>query len=257
MDAVVIAGGTPLDGEPLFPYTLGKPKALLNIAGKPMVQWVLDALSGSKQVERVVMIGLDENAALTCSKPISFFPSQGGMLENIVTGIKKVADEDPAKGHVLLVSSDIPGITAEIVDWVINNTNTTDHELYYHLIPKAVMEKRYPGSKRTYTKLKDAVVCGGDMNVVAVRAIYGNLDIWEKLIASRKNPLKQAAILGFYTLLLIALRAITVDKAVNKITGRLHMTGRAVFSPYAEIGMDVDKPHQLELMREDLNKASS
>ena len=42
---------------------------------------------------------------------------------------------------------------------------------------------------------------------------------------------------------------------MKKFAGRVHMTGQAVFSPYAEIGMDVDKPHQLELMREDLQES--
>jgi hypothetical protein len=35
---------------------------------------------------------------------------------------------------------------------------------------------------------------------------------------------------------------------------RLNITGKAVVCPYAEVGMDVDKPHQLEIMREDLKK---
>jgi NDP-sugar pyrophosphorylase family protein len=48
MDAVVTAGGIPQPEELLYPYTQGKPKAMLDIGGKPMVQWVLDALSGSK-----------------------------------------------------------------------------------------------------------------------------------------------------------------------------------------------------------------
>jgi hypothetical protein len=43
-----------------------------------------------------------------------------------------------------------------------------------------------------------------------------------------------------------------LDEAVKKVTARLHMTGRAIVCPYAEIGMDVDKPNQLELMRADL-----
>jgi hypothetical protein len=32
----------------------------------------------------------------------------------------------------------------------------------------------------------------------------------------------------------------------------MDITGQAVFSPYAELGMDVDKPHQLEILRADL-----
>ena len=38
------------------------------------------------------------------------------------------------------------------------------------------------------------------------------------------------------------------------ISKRLKVAGRAVVCPYAEVGMDVDKPHQLEIMRADLKK---
>ena len=50
MDAIVIAGGIPQPEEPLYEYTQGIPKAMLNIAGKPMVQWVLDASATPKML---------------------------------------------------------------------------------------------------------------------------------------------------------------------------------------------------------------
>jgi GTP:adenosylcobinamide-phosphate guanylyltransferase len=242
MDAVVTAGGIPKPDELLYPYTLGKPKALLEIAGKPMVQWVLDALSGAKLVDRVVVMGLDACVGLLCTN-------------NVLFGIQKVQEQNPTAQHVLLVSSDIPGIKSEMVDWVISNAMQTDDDLYYHLISQDVMEKRYPDSKRTYTKLKDAVVCGGDMNIVATRTATKNSEIWEKLIEARKNPVKQASILGVDTLFLLALRAVTVEGAVKQVAKKLHLTGRAVMCPFAEVGMDVDKPRQLELLRADLGKA--
>ncbi len=254
MDAVVTAGGIPKLGEPLYAYTQGQPKALLDVAGKPMVQWVLDALDGASKVDRVIVIGLEEGSGLTCAKPITYFPNQNGMLKNILFGMQQVISLDPTATHVLLVSSDIPGIKSEMVDWVVTNAMQTDDDLYYHLIPQDVMEKRYPTSKRTYTHLKDAQVCGGDMNIVATRTINTNLEKWEQLIEARKSPLKQAAIFGWDTLLQLAFRAITVEGAVKKVTRRLGMTGRAVLCPYAEVGMDVDKPHQLELIRSDLGR---
>ena len=252
MDAVVIAGGIPKPEEPLYSYTQGQPKALVDVAGKPMAQWVLEALDGAHHVERILLIGVDEGSGLSCTKPVAYYPSQGGMLENILFGIKQVSARDAGAKHVLLVSSDIPGIKPEMVDWVVSNALKTDDDLYYHLITQAVMEQRYPTSKRTYTRLKDAVVCGGDMNIVAVRAVNSSLDKWEQLIGARKNPLKQASIIGLDTLLLLALRLMTVQGAVKKVSRRLGMTGRAVLCPFAEVGMDVDKPHQLELMRIDL-----
>ena len=252
MDAVVMAGGIPQPDEPLYPYTRGKPKAMLDILGKPMVQWVLDALSGAQLVENIVLIGLTEESGLTCAKPLKFLPNKISMIENILGGIKKIMEINPSATRLLLVSSDIPGITSAMVDWEVETTSESDVDLCYNVVKREVMEVRYPGSKRTFTKLKGMEICGGDLNVLRTSVASMNTDIWEKLIASRKNPVKQAAIMGFDTLLLILLRMITLDEAVKKLTTRLHMTGKAIVCPYAEIGMDVDKPNQLELMRADL-----
>jgi len=81
-------------------------------------------------------------------------------------GVAKVLELKPGVEHVLLVSSDIPTITSEMVDWVVNAALQTDLEAYYNVIPREVMEKRFPGSKRSYTRLRDVEVWGGDMNLI-------------------------------------------------------------------------------------------
>ncbi len=252
MDAVVTAGGIPQPEELLYPFTQGKPKALLDINGKPMIQWVLDAIGGAKHVENVVVIGLTEESGVTCRKPMAFIPNQISMIENIIAGITKVIQINPTAKHVLLVSSDIPAITPEMVDWEIETTQAMDVDLCYNIVTREVMEARYPGSKRTFTRMKGMRICSGDMNVLRTSVISVNPEIWEKLVASRKNPIKQASIIGFDTLILALLGIITVDQAVKMASKRLHMTGTAIVCPYAEVGMDVDKPVQLEMMRADL-----
>lgn len=254
MDAVVTAGGIPKPDELLYPYTQGKPKALLDICGKPMVQWVLDALSDSERVENVVLIGLTEESGVTCGKPMTFIPNRITMIENILGGIHKILEINPAATRVVVVSSDIPAITSEMVDWEVETTLQTDVDICYNVAKRETIEARYPGSRRTYIKLKDIEVCGADMNVVRTSVVSRNLDIWKKLIEARKNPIKQAALLGLDTLLLVLLRIITLEGAVRRVTAHLHMTGRAIISPYAEVAMDVDKPNQLALMRADLAK---
>jgi NDP-sugar pyrophosphorylase family protein len=134
MDAVVTAGGIPKADELLYPYTQGKPKAMLDIGGKPMVQWVLDALGGARQVENVVLIGLTEESGVTSSKPITFIPNRISMIENILGGIHKVMEINPSATRVLLVSSDIPGITPEMVDWEVTTTLETDVDLCYNVV---------------------------------------------------------------------------------------------------------------------------
>ncbi len=255
MDAIVTAGGIPLPEEPLYPATLGESKALVDVAGKPMIQWVLDALSDAQTVDNVIIVGLTEKMGLKCRKTMYFVPNQGKMVENLQAGARKVKEVNPQATHALLVSSDIPGITGEMVDWVVNTDMQNDLDIYYHVIQREVMEKRYPGCKRTWTHLKGMEVCGGDMNMGRLSLLLGeDTDIWHRITDARKSPIKQAALVGFDTAFLLLTGRLTLEKAETNVMKRLNITGKAVLCPYAEVGMDVDKLFQLEIMREDLKK---
>lgn len=254
MDAIVTAGGVPQPGEPLYEYTRGEYKALLDVAGKPMVQWVLDALDEAKNVEKVVLVGLPEDRGIKSKKLAAILPNQGDMLENIRSGVTRLLELSLQAHHTLVVSSDIPAITGEMIDWIVDVTMQTDEDIYYNVIEQDVMEKRFPSSKRSYTHLKDITVCGGDLNVIRTKTVVNNEKIWSKIIAARKNVFKQAALVGYDTLILLLFRAITLEQTVNTATKRLDVTGRAIICPYAEIGMDIDKPNQLEIIRADLEK---
>jgi len=254
MDAIVIAGGIPLPEDLLYPYTEGHSKALLDIAGKPMVQWVLDALSNAKKVDNVIIIGITEKSGVQCSRPTYYLQNEGHMLANIVAGVDKSLELNPKTERVLIVSSDIPALTAEMVDWLVSQIEETPADIYYGVIPREVVEKRYPDSHRTWTHLKGMDVCGADINAAHVRMTIEHMDMWETLIGNRKSPLKQAAAIGYDTLLLLLFRQLTLEDAVVRVCERIGIQGKAIVWPWAEAGMDVDKPHQLELMRKDLKR---
>jgi len=254
MDAIVIAGGIPRPEDPLYTYSHGDSKALIDVAGKPMVQWVLDALGNAKQVDNVIIIGLSPKSGITCKRPIYYVSNQGRMLANIVAGVDKALELNKRNKYVLVVSSDIPTLKSEMVDWLVKTCMETKDDLYYGVCPKDVMEARFPGSKRTYTHLKDMDVCGADINLTHVRMATEHLDMWESLIGSRKSPLKQAGIIGFGTLFALFTRRLTLEDAVKRVGDRIGIKGRAIVWPYAEPCMDIDKPSQLELLREDLAK---
>jgi len=254
MDAIVTAGGIPQPEDPLYTYSHGDSKALIDVAGKPMIQWVLDALGDAKHVDNVIVIGLSPKSNLTCKKPLHFLSNQGRMLSNIVAGVNKSLELDKKNKYVLVVSSDIPTVKSEMVDWLVEKSQETKDDLYYGICPREVMEARFDGSKRTYTKLKDIELCGADMHVSHVTMATEHLDMWESLIGNRKNPLKQASIIGLGIFFQVITKSITLDDLVAKVSNRIGIKGRAIKFPYAEPCMDVDKPHQLEMLREDLVK---
>lgn len=246
MDAIVTAGGIPTQGDPLFEITAGRPKAMLDFGGKPMIQWVLDALSESKMINRVVVIGLPPFTELRCSHPLTVIENQGSMLANMQIGVNELQKQGNISQKVLAVSSDVPAITGGMIDWMVQTVQETDHDLYYNVISREVMEAVYPDSKRTFLKLKDVEVCGGDINAFDHQFIFTRQNLFETIIGSRKSPIRQASILGFDTLFLVLLHKMTLLQAEINISKKIGSRAHAILCPYAEMGMDVDKPHQYE-----------
>ncbi len=225
---------------------------MLEIAGKPMIQWVLDALSDSKHVNQVVVVGLEKESGVTCTKSLDFIPNQGSMLSNIMAGGHRILTLNPGAKMLLSVSSDIPTITGAIVDWMAEEVMDGEYDVYYNYILRDAMESRFPGSKRTFTKFKGAEVCGGDLNAFQTHLLTADGAVWQELINARKNILKQAGIIGLDLLVKLFLRQLTIDEAAVKASKRLELKAIAVNCPYPEIGMDVDKPYQFELLQNDL-----
>ncbi len=252
MDAILFAGGIPQPDEPLYRYSAGEPKALIDVAGKPMIQWVVDALCEARTIDRIVIIGLTEKSRLACGKPLSYLPNEGRLLDNVKAGTAKVLELNPKAKYVLLASSDTPAVTGAMFDWIVNTCMETKDDVYYHVIRREAMEKRYPGSKRTYTKLKDMEVCGGDTNMVRAAIVNQHSDFWNKVLDARKSPADQATLLGPDILFRLLFRQLTADDVIQRVASKLGLKGRAIVCPYPEVGMDVDKPHQLELLRAEL-----
>ena len=252
MDVILTAGGTPTPEDPLYSFSDGLPKAMIPIGDKPMIQWVLDALATAKTINRVVLIGLAVDMQVYYPREMVRIEDRGSMVENILAGVATLRSYPDPSQYALITASDIPAATPEAIDWVSEQTIAAKKDLVYTVISQSVMETRYPDSRRSYIPLKDIKICGGDINAIDMTRINYNNPLYRKLIASRKNALKQAALLGLDTLLLIFFRAITLAQTEKRVCKRLDVDGKVLPCPYAEIAMDVDKPGQLEILRKDL-----
>lgn len=252
MDAIVTAGGAPSPDDPLVSELSNAPKSMLDVAGKPMIQWVLDALAGSEKVDRVIVVGLPADTPLEFPRSLTILPDRGSMIDNLQSAAQVLAPFHQPDDFILAVSSDTPAITTRHVDWVIEQVGQTAQKLFFGVIERKTMEDRFPGANRTYLKLKDKELCGSDFNALHLNLISGEHPLARKIINARKRPLKQALLLGIDTLLLVFFRRLTLEQAAVRIGKKLGVSARAVVTPYAELGMDVDKPHQLQIVRADL-----
>jgi len=253
MDAIVLAGGVPKPESALYPDTNGKAKAMLEIGGKYMIQWVLDALDQADTIDGIVVVGCeDKETEIHSKKIIAFKPSSEDIILNFQRGAQAVLDQNPGGKSVAVVSSDIPLITSEIVNWIINSSLASNDDLYYAVVEQSKMEQRFPDSARSYVKLRDMNVCGGDLAVINMELYKSREDFWRKIFEARKSYLHQARLIGFDILILLLFRRLTFTSTVERVTRRLDIAGKGLICPYPEIAMDIDKPHQLEIARKEL-----
>ncbi len=260
VDTLLVAGGVPDPNDPLYPLTRGRPKALLELAGRPMIQWVLDALNAAQTVRNVIVVGLDEadlGADLARrSRPPICLPAQDSLLDNLVAGAERARAVVSPPTHLLAMSSDIPLITPMAVDWVVHTALETDHDAYYTVIPAEAMERRFPGARRSYFRLKEGRFAGGDLHVIGTPVFSSYNPGWRNILEARKNSLRIASLVGFDAFLRLAFGQAGIAWAERRVRERLGLNGRLLICPYAEAGMDVDKPNQYELVKKELEEKS-
>jgi len=252
MDCIISAGGTPKEEDLLYEYTRGRPKALLDMAGKPMVQWVVDALTGAKSVERIILVGLRPEDGITSPKLTDVLPDQGSLVGNMVAGVERALQYNPDAQQVVMATADIPTITPEMVDGLIAQCADPTVDAYYTAVERSLMEARFPNSRRSYVHFTDGDLAGGDIHIGNPRLIYTQRELAEELLKNRKSALKQIRKIGFGLFVKLLLRRLSLQEAEERISKSLNLKGKAALAQYAELGMDVDKPFQLEICRQAL-----
>ena len=252
MDCVIIAGGIPGESDLLYPLTQGNPKALLPMGGRTMLERLIDALQGCEEIEEIVIVGLGDDRGQNFIRPVHHLPDHGGMVPNVLAGIAAIRQIKPHLSNVLLSSADIPAITPEIVSAFLQSCQPLDKGVYYNFVTREVMEKRFPTSNRTFVKLKDAEIAGGDMLLIDVRLADSNQELWEALANARKAAWQLARLVGFGFLLKFFLRRISLPEIETKAGQLIGYPAKILLNPHAEIAMDADKPEQVLLLQREL-----
>lgn len=252
IDCILMAGGVPQESDLLYEVTQGQPKALLDIAGKPMVQWVADALERAPSVREIVLVGLGREGGITSPKITHCLPNQGSMLKNIIAGVDKVLEISPGARQALVCSADIPLLTADMVEALIAQCADTSVDIYHSIVPRARMEARFPASRRSYVHFREGDFAAGDIHVIAPHIAHTYEDLWDGLLNDRKDAMKQAMRLGpaFFAKLLA--RRLSLAELEQRVLQKFGMNVRALSVDDPEMGMDADKPFQLEICRQEL-----
>lgn len=254
MDAIVLAGAR--NDGPLAECADAEWEALIDVGGRPMAAYVLEALRDTGRVGRVAVVGPAEPLAVLADPgrggvagedgfALSFPGDAGSLLANLERGFRSLGSERP----VLVATGDIPLVTPEAIAGFLAACEAEEADVHYPIIRREDSEARYPGVVRTYVRLQDGEFTGGNVALLAPHVVTRHRAVFEQAVAMRKNPIGLARLFGLGLLLKMVLGRLRVRDVEARFMKAFGLRGRAVLCPYPEIGLDVDKPADLELVR--------
>ncbi len=230
-------------------------EALIDVAGQPMAARVLGALGAARLVAGGAVVGPE---ALEPCLPPGFTRVEpvGDTLANLAAGLGR---RPAGAAHVLVATSDIPLVTGEMIDSLIEACGERALDVYFPVVRREVAEARFPGVRRTYVRLRDGSYTAGNLFVVRPEALIaagGGEGLLQRMVRWRKAPWRMALALGPGLLLGLLTASFDLAGAARAASRRLGVTGQAVVTAHAEVGVDVDKPGDLALCREVLGHAA-
>lgn len=214
-------------------------KALIPIAGRPMIDHVLDALSASHLETPFMVSGFD-----ACHDArLGQAPSGAGPANSALLGAQHIGFYP-----LLITTCDHPLLTDNMLEVFVASAKLSGADFCVGLADKDVIHPAYPHVKRTYLKFSDRSVSGCNLFYIANENGLAAIKFWQKAQQHRKQPWKLARALSLPLLLSYISGRLTLEGAFRHASKTLGIIAKPVLLPFAEAAIDVDKPSDKELV---------
>ncbi|WP_294394815.1 NTP transferase domain-containing protein [uncultured Sphingomonas sp.] len=246
--AILLAGQRP-GTDPLAAAFGQEWKALVPIAGEAMLARVARTLLASPSVARVLILaqqpeqllvgdcawlGANPRVATACS------------TRGIASSIAAVAGTQAAPWPVLATTADHPLLTVEMVEHFIAGADgyagAGAGDVAVGMVNSAVLLAAYPDNRRTWLSFSDGRWTGANLFALRTDRAAIALKAWSGVEQDRKKAIKLVWHFGAWLAIRALTRTITLRGAMRRAARRLGFHAVPVALPFAEAGIDVDKP---------------
>ncbi len=244
ISAIVMAGSRP-GPDPLLTGSGVTTKALLPIAGRPMLAHVVDALRAAPGVGSIIVLAQDSarlaaEPALAGIDNLHFADSGQGISASLAAALP------PGDTPVLVTTADnvllTPAMIAEFL------AAAAESDVAVAMVEKEMLLARYPESRRTWLKFRGGWWSGANLFRLRGRRVLPLLDFWSRIERDRKKGLKIIAAFGPALLLAVVLRLITIHQGVARAGARFGLKANVVPMSDGEACIDADKPADIDLI---------
>ena len=236
--AVVLAGSRP--GRDHFAEQFGTDiKALIAVAGEPMIRRPVRALLASRNVSRVIIMSQAPDRienVVPKDRRISIRPSLATIAETML----QLLDEPTVKWPLLVTTADHALLDTATVDEFATAARAAD--IAIGVVDKANLLARLPSTERTWLKFRGGAYTGANLFALKCAAVRPAIELWRSVEQDRKKAWRVTSLLGPAMLLCVVLRLVSIDDVLSRLGGRLRLRMKAVKLSNPLAGVDVDKP---------------
>ncbi|WP_415452967.1 nucleotidyltransferase family protein [Acetobacter orientalis] len=242
LSVLVLAGTRPGVPDPMAQAAGVTHKAILPIAGTPMITRVLTALRATPEVGRIVVC-IDQPAVLDGLLPpdISVIAAQPeGPSASVLAGLAQLGTP------LLVTTADNALLKPEWVTEFLQKCPSAC-DVAVAVAQEAAVLRDVPVTKRTFIRLSDLAFSGCNLFLFRTPAACNVARLWLKVEKNRKHPLRIAWLLGPFTLLRAVLKKLSsaaLCARIGKLTGA---QAALVCLSDGRAAVDVDKPADLVL----------
>jgi GTP:adenosylcobinamide-phosphate guanylyltransferase len=244
--AIVLAGSRP--GRDAFAEQFGTDlKALIPVAGEPMVRRPVRALLESSEIGRIIVMAQEPHRladALPSEARISVRRSKGTIAETILGLIDDASVEWP----LLVTTADHALLDRAMIGDFTESSDGTDVAI--GVVERANLMRRLPATKRTWLAFRGGAYTGANLFALRSRKVAPAVELWRSVEQDRKKAWRVMSILGPLMLASVALRLVSLDEVLGQIGGRLKLSLKAVRLSNPLAGIDVDKAEDHTLVED-------
>lgn len=240
--AILLAGQRP--GVDPLAQAFGETwKAKVLIAGEAMLSRVARTLLASPSIDRVVVMAQDPAALFTgdCAW-LAREPRVATAISHsgIATSVAAVAGTAAAPWPVMVTTADHPLLTCAMIEKLAKDAPPAD--VAVGVVASRTLLAAYPDNKRTWLRFADERYTGANLFALTGAPAANALRAWSEVERDRKKALKLIWHFGPLLALRALTRTITLAGAMKVAGRRLGFAARPIVLPWAEAGIDVDKP---------------
>jgi len=248
ISVLILAGQREGVVDPLCQAAGVSHKAKLPLLGRPMMDYVLDALTGAKLRRPFFVSGLDVSGETGLAAAPTGIGPAGSAYAAMTSGIPFPC---------LITTCDHPLLSVEMLESFLTQAKASGADLCVGLAEKKIIQPAYPNVKRTYLNFADRPVSGCNMFYLANEKSLVVIEFWKQAQQHRKNPMKLAWQIGPRVLLTFLTGRLTLYGAFAYVSKKLGLNIKPVLIPIAEAAIDVDKPSDKALVEHILNERSN